>query len=39
MCVIFFRYDIDRNGYVDYYEFLVKLGGEMVLGDVYGLSI
>ena len=32
------RYDTDQNGYVDHQEFLARLGGELVPGDMHGPS-
>jgi len=32
------KYDTDGNGYVDHQEFLARLGGELVPGDVHGPS-
>ena len=36
--VEFSRYDTDHNGYVDHQEFLARLGGEFVPGDIHGPS-
>lgn len=32
------KYDTDQNGYVDHQEFLARLGGELVPGDMHGPS-
>ena len=36
--VYWLRYDTDRNGYVDYKEFIAKLGVEFASGDTDGHS-